>query len=140
MPDPKTSRWRNLFHPAPRGETGDGTARPSAPDDPALAESLERHRRALQEAAGTTAPCAIGRGGESWPAVKYHEGAVVALREVRRAADDPRARATRLLEVWTGAQREARSAGMGGDWTAYRAGGIDALVSYLGGAPDPERP
>lgn len=131
----KPSRWRNLLRTGPSGNGGGEDAEPAPASDPGLAEALERHERALTEAAAAAGSlCAIARSGESWPAVKYHEGAVVALRAVRRAGSASRQTASHMLDVWRRAQAEARDAGMAGDWTAYRAGGIDALSAYLDGS------
>ena len=72
--------------------------------------------------------CAIGRHGGSFPAAKYHEGAVAALAEARRSAHD-RDSLSGLLERWrnraTGVTADAP------DWIAYRAGGVEALESVL---------
>ena len=90
---------------------------------------LAAHGRALTAAVGDWSLCAISRSGESWPAAKYHEGALVALRDVRRAAGDRPAAARRLLAEWR--RPRARALEMGGDGVAYRAGGVDALGVYL---------
>lgn len=127
----KPSRWRKLGRPAPFGSGGSpAPSSPESSDDP-LEEALARHERALGEAAGDASLCALAKSGRSWPAVKYHEGAMVALREIRRSEGDRRKAASHMLDVWRRAQDEALAGGMGGDWSAYRAGGIDALSAYL---------
>jgi hypothetical protein len=92
------------------------------------------HRRAeaeqrLVEAVGAGGSlCAIGRGGGSFPAVKYHEGAVAALAEAARTVGDLDS-LSRLLQRWresgSGATADAP------DWIAYRTGGVEALESVM---------
>jgi len=86
---------------------------------------------ALEAAAGTTSLCALSRSGRSHPAAKYHEGAVAALGDVRRALTTA-ARGTLARDVavhvsagWTA--RFERMTDPGRDWQAYYTGGIEAL-------------
>jgi hypothetical protein len=82
--------------------------------------------------------CSLSRAGDSVPAAKYHEGAVAALSEARRAvasipgdvaADDVRAALLGVGARWRG---ESGTAGRSGpDWVGYLAGGIDALDQLI---------
>ncbi|RNE48821.1 hypothetical protein [Corynebacterium alimapuense] len=88
----------------------------------------ERHRAvaAMTELSGETSACLMGREGRSFPAFKYHEGAVAGLgsllRTLRReAAGDPAALIDAECAHWE------HTSGHGPDWAAYTAGGQDAL-------------
>ncbi len=85
--------------------------------------------RELTALAGGASLCAIGRSGESFPAVKYHEGRMAAFREAVRTLERGGGRADidALSDTWT---RQRHSAPPG-DWAAYRAGGADALAELL---------
>ncbi|MHB1065486.1 MAG: hypothetical protein ACYC1Z_13530 [Georgenia sp.] len=96
---------------------------------------LDRHRRLALEtlggAAGDRSLCDLSRDG-SVPAVKYHEGAVAALTEVRRGAHvgvggpEPDLRASVLTTRRSWATRTSTGIGTAG-WLDYRAGGLAAL-------------
>jgi hypothetical protein len=105
-------------------------------------EVLRRHAdragRALAALAGNRSVCAIGRSGRSFPAAKYHEGAVSAVAEVRRELRRrvrlgerpevaPVVRA--VADAWR--VRAAAPAASGADWRAYLAGGVEALEAVL---------
>ncbi|MEJ2577533.1 MAG: hypothetical protein P8Z68_00370 [Kineosporiaceae bacterium] len=100
-----------------------------------LRDHLSRAEASLTDLAGNRSMCSIARSGESVPAVKYAEGALSALSELRRNArragvlDDPDGFATlteALRRAWK--ERAASMAGSGRDWTAYLSGGDDALT------------
>lgn len=94
----------------------------------------QRSLEALQASLGETSLCALARDGRSHPAAKFHEGSARALAALRRAlrhsADRPRGAVAREErdrwqdEVGPLASRSA-------DWSAYHAGGIDALDRAL---------
>jgi len=90
--------------------------------------------RELTALAGGASLCAIGRSGESFPAVKYHEGRLAAFGEATRALDRgaDQADVEALRDTWARLRRDAPP----GEWAAYRAGGADALSELLpdGGA------
>lgn len=84
---------------------------------------------ALALATGEASLCALSRAGAPHPAAKFHEGAVSALADVRRAvarqpgtgpADAVAAARARWEDNATLAER-------GRDWAAYYAGGVEAL-------------
>jgi hypothetical protein len=85
--------------------------------------------RELTALAGGASLCAIGRSGESFPAVKYHEGRMTAFGEATRVLDrgGDRADIEAVRETWVRLRRDAPA----GDWAAYRAGGVDALSELL---------
>ena len=82
--------------------------------------------------------CSLSRVGDCVPAAKFHEGAVAALSEARRAvvsipgdvaADDVRAALLGVGARWRG---ESGTAGRSGpDWAGYLAGGMDALDQLI---------
>jgi protein-S-isoprenylcysteine O-methyltransferase Ste14 len=110
---------------------------------PALDRRLERAEQALRQAVGGRSMCAVARSGQSFPAAKYHEGAVSALREVgrevgRRTRQGEAADVAELVRTaaaaWRGRFREV--AATDPNWNAYVAGGTQALedlADELGG-------
>lgn len=66
--------------PLTRVDDGDGGSEARV----VLARHLAGAQQALQAVADNRSMCAIGRSGQSFPAAKYHEGAVIALTELRR--------------------------------------------------------
>ena len=112
-------------------------------DPQVLIESFRARERAalkdLDAVAGGRSLCSISRQGAPVPDAKYHEGAVAALAEARRAfealADGPdggqSARAA-LLDVRARWLAQSRTRGRTGpDWTGYLAGGLDALEQMI---------
>ncbi|CAN5279555.1 hypothetical protein BH09ACT2_BH09ACT2_18430 [soil metagenome] len=106
-------------------------------------EALER----LAASTGGQSLCLSAGSRGPVPAVKYHEGAAVALAEARRAirrlpsasasdegclsgGDDPtRLAVHEILARW---EVQSQSAGRTGrSWVAYFAGGMDALAGLL---------
>lgn len=86
----------------------------------------------LQHAAGDTSMCDLSRAGSPVPALKYREGAWVALAEVRRKVgpdlDTTVTTAAALAQQqWSAELNRARFRGSGANWLAYRTGGVDAL-------------
>ena len=99
-----------------------------------LQRHLERAERALTALAGNQALCAIARTGQSFPAAKFHEGAVSALAQVRRARRraDPASVAVLAATVAAGWREQAgRMIGAGPDWQAHLAGGAEAVEALL---------
>jgi hypothetical protein len=96
---------------------------------------LRRHEAAavaaFEAGTGSTSLCTLSRSGRSHPAAKYHEGAVAALGDVRRAltTSAPGTLATDVAAYisagWTA--RFERMTRPGRDWQAYYTGGIEAL-------------
>ncbi|PFG38990.1 hypothetical protein ATJ97_1484 [Georgenia soli] len=102
---------------------------------------LARRRDAVQRltaAAGSSSLCTLSRSGTPRPAVKYLEGTVAALSDVRRALRDrpgdaepattdaaARASIDEARERWLA--RRGRSAASSSDWQAYLDGAVDAL-------------
>jgi hypothetical protein len=86
---------------------------------------------ALQATVGTGSPYTLSRSGRSQPAAKYHEGAVAALADIRRALT----RAEPGMLGWEVAAqvRGCRAAGYetmadpGRDAQAYYGGGLEVL-------------
>ncbi|WP_448071134.1 hypothetical protein [Georgenia yuyongxinii] len=112
--------------------------RPSTPgggrDLAAVLGSAERDAAArLQAAAGNASLCTLSRDGAPHPAAKHAEGALAALGEARRALS-PATGGTDdcpIAEVEGVRQRcegRAQAAPSSPAWTAYLAGGIDALT------------
>jgi len=81
----------------------------------------------MAEAAGDVSMCAIARSGRPMPALKYHEGRVAMLGEVRRALESGGIDDERIREIGDRWQRHERLAASSPDWEAYLQGGIDAL-------------
>lgn len=119
-----------------------------SPDDLVL---LVRQReqdalRRLTAATGTTSLCEDGRSGTSRPGAKYHEGAVSALAEVRRALTATRrsgapqdgdadvALVHRVRDQWR-AESARTTAPV---WRTYRTGGVDALDALVEAVGTPE--
>jgi hypothetical protein len=91
---------------------------------------------ALTAAAGDLNLCAMSRSGKPYPAVKYHEGAVAALAEAKRAVGDqlPDGSVEKTLAgLRAGWQAKASTPiAEAPGWQAYYAGGIEALDAVLG--------
>jgi hypothetical protein len=86
----------------------------------------------LTELAAGRSMCVVGRSGQSFPAAKYHEGAVAALSDLRRAlasGGDPSTTLATVRERWT---ERSRASTLGEDWAAYNAGARDALAGIPG--------
>lgn len=103
-------------------------------------EALQR----LAAATGGQSLCARTGSGAPVPAVKYHEGAAVALAEARRAMrrlpsrpdGAPLARDSEIrpavAEIRARWELESQAAGRTGrSWVGYFAGGLDALGALL---------
>ena len=102
----------------------------------ALAAEVDRRLGAVEAeltaAAGGASLCSISRsGGGSVPTVKYLEGRMAALlelrRTVRRTSDDGADPVAAARTEWTTALEDLRRRDAGPDWLAYRAGGVDEL-------------
>lgn len=107
-----------------------------------LARHLTEARQALQAVAGDRSMCAIGRSGQSFPAAKYHEGAVSALTELRRLVRQRQTQGEvvdvpsvtrRVADTWRG--RAGSPVAAGPDWRAYLAGGVEALAALVAALP-----
>ena len=77
---------------------------------------------ALEVAAGDASLCALSRSGKAHPAAKFHEGAVAALAEARRALSRTESvdSVAKIRSDWQ--VRSARMAAPGPEWRAYYAG------------------
>lgn len=126
----------------PQVNTGDGRGDASTARERLIESFRVRERAALVSlgaAAGDRSLCSLSREGSSVPAVKYHEGAAVALAEARRAvqavADGPdgaRAARAALLDVCARWRAQTGTIGRTGpDWTGYLAGGLQALEQMV---------
>ena len=100
-----------------------------------LAEVLPQ----LGAASGGASLCLISRSTGPVDGAKYLEGRMAVLSELKRAAQrDPEAPLAHVLEPiarqWRSdlALQQERGATKG--WIAYRAGGVDELDEFLGGA------
>jgi len=108
-----------------------------------LIESFRaRERTALADLvaiAGGQSLCSLSRDGATVPAAKYHEGAVAALGEARRAVeavvdgpDGEHAASAALLDVRARWRAQSHSIGRTGpSWTGYLTGGLDALQQMI---------
>ncbi len=98
----------------------------------ALQRRLAEVERQLVEAAGGASLCAISRSGGQVDGVKYLEGRLAALLQLRRVSRrgerDPDAALQEALAEWTTQLDQARSGSFGRGWLAYRAGGVDELT------------
>lgn len=99
-----------------------------------LGATIDRRRAVVEEqlgaAAGARSLCAISRSGGQVDGVKYLEGRLAALREVRRALKECRTPETLVAErraEWQAELDRVRAADAGRGWVAYRAGGVDEL-------------
>ena len=88
---------------------------------------IEAAERRLKDAAGDQSLCAIGRSGRSYPAVKYHEGAVATLVSVRSKLKAGTTLAGALDAARSGLARLGHLAQQSPDWAAYQAGGLEAI-------------
>ncbi len=107
-----------------------------------VADRREAAVARLAGASGDASLCQLSRAGTPRPAVKYHEGAVAALTDVRRRLPDradQRDVARLVADVrdrWVAGRVASRPA----DWQAYDDGAVDALESLteaLGRAAEP---
>jgi hypothetical protein len=90
----------------------------------------------LTAAAGNESLCTISRNGAPRPAAKYHEGAVAALAEARRAVDKQAPDRDPALTVRAVRHRWATHVGTDtAAWRAYNDGGLDALATLLSPTP-----
>ncbi|GAA1695040.1 hypothetical protein GCM10009808_10220 [Microbacterium sediminicola] len=101
-----------------------------------LLERVEAAREvaldALTHATGTQSLCTLGR--ERLRAAKYHEGAVVALGDLRRALR--RGEPAPTPETW-GLGIVEKYAATSPDWRAYLIGGREALSGVRASTPVP---
>jgi len=100
-----------------------------------LVERRERVEQALTSAAGGASLCSISRSAGPVPGIKYLEGQMAALMEVERAArrgDDRVSTPAEIQVRWSARLDDARQRGMGADWIAYYAGGVDELTAAFG--------
>ncbi|WP_324651170.1 hypothetical protein [Georgenia sp. H159] len=109
-----------------------------------LSQAVEARRdealAQLSTATGDASLCAVSRSGTPRPAMKYHEGAVAALTDVRRrlgeSAEPADAAVGRVRERWE-ARRDQAAVSASPTWQAYLDGAVDALDG-LPRAPEPE--
>lgn len=91
----------------------------------ALAKAAEAD---LAAAAGDLSLCVIGKSGQSFPAVKYHEGRASAISMVRRSLTNGSPVETAVESVRTRFGDMSRLAQDNDEWEAYRQGGLDMLI------------
>ena len=106
-----------------------------------IAERRARVEQELTVAAGGASLCSISRSAGPVPGVKYLEGRMAALMELERAHRQGMGGtdvATEAHQRWTERLVGAQQRGMGADWTAYYAGGVDELAELS--APASDRP
>jgi hypothetical protein len=100
-------------------------------------ERLTAATAALAAAAGDATLCSIGRSGRRHPGVKYPEGQVAALRELRRTLsgepEQPDAVLARVRDSWAKDLARRTAVDPDSDWAVYREGGVDALDALSGG-------
>lgn len=99
---------------------------------PALGAAIDRLRhlamRELEAAAGDLSMCAIAKSGVPMPAVKYHEGRVAMLREIRAALVEDQIEAGLLQSIRSRWEDKRGLAVHSQDWEAYLNGGEDVLA------------
>jgi len=102
-----------------------------------IEERLSAATATLAAAAGDTTLCSIGRSGRRHPGVKYPEGQVAALRELRRALsgdpEHPDAVLARVRGSWAEDLARRTADDPDSNWAVYREGGVDALDALSGG-------
>ncbi|MBW7885822.1 MAG: hypothetical protein H3C34_24960 [Caldilineaceae bacterium] len=105
-----------------------------------LDDRLQRVEREFTIHAGGKTTCQLHKSAETTDRLKYDEGQLVALHNIRRAlqqieawhpdtaqtlVEDERARWDRMLNTYRAAARPAPA------WLAYSQGGLDALEALL---------
>ena len=99
--------------------------------------SIVGRRRATAEqdlaaVLGDRSLCTVSRSAGPVPTAKYHEGRVAALSELGRtlrAVDEPDTPLADTIARWRAALDRDVELARSADWRAYRAGGVDELVS-----------
>jgi len=89
----------------------------------------------LDAASGATAVCTWTRAGVAVPGIKYAEGRWAALRGLQRSVrrgNSVDAALDQERRLWTDALEALQARSGGGDWIAYRTGGVDALQELDG--------
>lgn len=111
----------------------DGRAVP-APLADTVAERLAVVEHDLLAATGGASLCAVSRSGDRVDAVKYLEGRMVALMELRRelqrvepAERTDAAALAAVTDSWRTELAQVRERDAGPNWIAYRSGGVDEL-------------
>lgn len=97
----------------------------------AIAERRARVEQELTAAAGGASLCSISRSAGPVPGLKWLEGRMAALMELERAGRRGVGGIDVVTEAhdrWSERLRGAQQRGMGADWTAYYAGGVDELA------------
>ena len=108
---------------------------------PVISERRARVEQELTDAAGGVSLCSISRSAGPVPGLKWLEGRMAALMELERASRSGVGGTdvvTAAHERWTERLVGAQQRGMGADWTAYYAGGVDELAELS--ASDSVRP
>jgi hypothetical protein len=111
---------------------GMGPTDPHAVDPHAIATRLAAVETELAAAAGSSSLCALSRSGEQVDGVKHLEGRMAALMELRRTLRRGgviKVVVAELLSSWRAALDDVRRRDQGPSWVAYRAGGVDELLS-----------
>jgi hypothetical protein len=95
-----------------------------------LEERFDRVGTELRVATAGASLCSVSKVAGSVPTVKYLEGRMAVLLQLRRraaAVDEALNAVNDLVAEWTGELERVQEAGFGSDWRAYRAGGVDEL-------------
>ncbi|PRY51395.1 hypothetical protein BCF74_13610 [Knoellia remsis] len=128
---------------APCRPTTDTGPADTGPAHAARAEALQREAMTrLTETAGNQSLCTLSRDGSACSVAKYHEGAIAALAQARRALTaaepgaDPADRIRVVSARWVG---QAGAGTTGAAWRAYLEGGRDGLDVLLAPAAAGER-
>ena len=104
-----------------------------------IAEHRARVEQELTAAAGGASLCSISRSAGPVPGVKYLEGRMTVLRELERASRGGVGGIELVAEAharWSERLGNAQRRGMGADWTAYYAGGVDELAEMSASESD----
>lgn len=105
----------------------------------AIAERRARVEQELTAAAGGASLCSISRSAGPVPGLKWLEGRMAALMELERASRRGVGGIDVAIEAhdrWSERLRSAQQRGMGADWTAYYAGGVDELAELTASDSD----
>jgi len=96
----------------------------------AVEDTLEGALADLSAVSGDASLCYVSRSGGPVSGVKYHEGRVSALRELRRGCRRGEQEALeRTLREWRAEQERYVDRPGTDPWKAYRTGGVDALLT-----------
>lgn len=96
---------------------------------------IEQHRQRVLEdltsASGDASLCSISKSAGPVPGIKYLEGRMAAVMEIRRSTSrgaDAVSAVADAHTTWSRRLHDAERNAMSRDWTAYYAGGVDQLA------------